>query len=78
MRPIFSRSVPGAVDVGFDVNAFRSRAARMASLTLRGWVGGRRWLFGGADGSRDDARSLGNGDCPPLRVVAFWGVTQNM
>lgn len=57
MRPIFSRIVPGAVDVGLVVKALMSRAARMVSLTLRGWVGGRRWFwfFGGGDGNRDAA-----------------------
>ena len=68
------------LDVGLDVSALRSRAALIASLTLRGWAGGRRLSFPcGADGSRDIAISLGSGGCEMSRVVVVvGGVTQNI
>lgn len=79
MRPIFNLSVPGVVDVGFEVRALRSCAARIASLTLRGWVGGRRWLLlCGAWGSREDAMSRVAVDSALRCVVVVWGVTQNI
>ena len=78
MRPIFRRIVPGVVDVGFEVRALISRAAFMASLTLRGWVGGRRLLLPGGPGSSDEAISLGTDASVSLRVVVVGGVTQNI
>jgi hypothetical protein len=67
--------------VGFEDRALRSFAVRSASLTLRDWVGGRRWvlLFGWAGGMREAARSRdGRVGGSPLVLVVFWGVTQNM
>lgn len=79
MRPILSLIVPGVVGVGLEVRALRSRAARRASLTLRGCGGGRSVVFlpGGVGGNRDEAISRRNGGCA-LAVLALWGDTQNM
>ena len=79
MRPILSLIVPGALEVGFDVRAFRSRAARRASLTLRDCGGGRRLLLlVVAGGSKEDAISPGRGAWAVPRVDVLGGVTQNM
>ena len=62
--PIFKRMVPGVLEDGLVVNAFKLSAARMASLTLRP-------LVCGCGGKSEEAMSEGGGE-------GAGGVTQNI